>query len=125
MRAIKVWFRPLDSIILLMAAISIPEGSERSDIKHYMALAISAFGVLMALIWVVIGWRAMRAHEKLADHVARYLVDLAESELHDMRKEHASHYKQYKQFLLQHPDVEALSSKERHERFREWTKGAP
>ena len=32
-------------------------------------LAILAFGIFIKVLWLVIGWRAMRAHEKLADSV--------------------------------------------------------
>ena len=32
-------------------------------------LAILVFGIFIKVLWMVIGWRAMRAHEKLADSV--------------------------------------------------------
>lgn len=38
-----------------------------------MALFIAAWGLFVTVFWMVVGWRAMRAHEELADqakHVA-------------------------------------------------------
>lgn len=41
------------------------------DIQGIQGLAILAilWGVFTAIFWMVVGWRAMRAHEKLADSV--------------------------------------------------------
>ncbi len=84
-------------------------------------LAIT-FGILTTLFWMVIGWRAMRAHERIAKQMARYIDLVTAGDLANLRKENAAQHKQYKQFLSQNPELESLPSKERHERFREWLK---
>lgn len=80
------------------------------------------FGILTAIVWIVIGWRAMRAHEQIAKQVTRYLDHVTAPDLVNLRRENAEHHRQYKQFIAQNPDVEDLASKQRHERFREWLK---
>lgn len=79
-----------------------------------------AFGILSAILWLIIGWRAMRAHEKIGDQVKRYVDFATTPDLQNLRKENAVQHKLYKSFLLQHPDAETQPPKERHERFRLW-----
>jgi hypothetical protein len=81
-----------------------------------------AFGILTAIIWIVIGWRAMRAHEKIADCVSKHVDALSRDDSHNLRRENATQHKHYKQYILQNPDAEKLPSKERHEQFRDWLK---
>lgn len=78
------------------------------------------FGLLSAIIWIVIGWRAMRAHEKIADTLALHVNALLRGDPHNLRRENATQHKHYKQFIQQNPDAEKLPSKERHEQFRDW-----
>lgn len=85
-----------------------------------MGELLFAFGILTAIIWIVIGWRAMRAHERIADSVTRHLHASNRDDPHHLRKENAAQHKHYKQFIQQHPDAERLPSKERHEQFRDW-----
>ena len=85
-----------------------------------MAELFIAFGILTTIIWIVIGWRAMRAHEKIANNVTRYLEGLSAGDLHNLRRENALQNKYYRKFILQNPGAEKLPSKERHEQFREW-----
>lgn len=79
-----------------------------------------AFGILIGLIWIVIGWRAMRAHEKLADSVTLHVNSHSRGDPYNLRRENATQHKHYKQFIQQTPDAEKLPSKERHEVFRDW-----
>lgn len=85
-----------------------------------MAGFIIAFGILTTIIWIIIGWRAMRAHERIADSVLRHVDALSRGDQHNLRRENATQHKHYKQFILQNPDAEKLPSKERHEQFRDW-----
>jgi hypothetical protein len=32
-----------------------------------LAIAAAAFGIAVSLFWMWVGWRAMRAHERIAD----------------------------------------------------------
>lgn len=48
---------------------TVPEGMyTRID---SMATLVMLFGVAVIVFWMVCGWRAMRAHERLADAVVR------------------------------------------------------
>jgi hypothetical protein len=85
-----------------------------------MAELTLTFGILITIIWLVIGWRAMRAHERIADQLARYVGIASATDLPNLRRENAVQHKHYIQFILQHPEVEKMSPKEQHERFREW-----
>ena len=85
-----------------------------------MGELLITFGILTTLFWMVIGWRAMRAHENIANQLTRYIDVVTAPEVSSLRKENASQHRQYKQFLAQNPEVESLTSKDRHERFREW-----
>ncbi len=39
------------------------------SVGHVQGLAVLAalFGIASAIFWMVVGWRAMRAHERIAD----------------------------------------------------------
>jgi uncharacterized membrane protein len=41
------------------------------NMQGFQGLAVLAFlfGIFTTILWLVIGWRAMRAHEKIADSV--------------------------------------------------------
>ena len=79
-----------------------------------------AFGILTAIIWIVIGWRAMRAHEKIADNILLYIDGLSQNVPNELRRENAIQHKHYKQFIMEHSYAENLPSKKRHEMFRDW-----
>jgi hypothetical protein len=38
-----------------------------------LAFLAILWGLFVTVIWMVIGWRAMKAHEKIADSVQEYL----------------------------------------------------
>ena len=43
------------------------------------------FNIFITILWIVIGWRAMRAHEKLADYIEvmiRRQVNQSETQSH-------------------------------------------
>ena len=85
-----------------------------------LALAFMAIGILISILWLVIGWRAMKAHEKLAVQAERANDRLEEQDSGNVRELMKSQSRLYRMFVRKHPEVEMLSSKERHERFREW-----
>jgi hypothetical protein len=37
------------------------------------AMLVVLWGLFVTILWLVIGWRAMRAHEKIADAVQEYI----------------------------------------------------
>lgn len=65
------------------------------DREFYIVL-----GILTAIIWIVIGWRAMRAHEKIADSVLRHVNALSRDDPHNLRGEDASVVRQADCILL-------------------------
>jgi len=85
-----------------------------------MAEFLIAFGILTAIIWLDIGWRAMRAHESIAKNLTRYVDAISAVDPHNLRRDNALRHKHYKQFILSNPDAEKLPAKERHEHFRDW-----
>jgi len=54
----------------------IPEGQVGSALWLVVAL-MSLVNFLMAIFWIVLGWRAMRAHERLPEVLAATLRDPA------------------------------------------------
>lgn len=77
-------------------------------------------GALITIFWMVVGWRAMKAHEKLADQAERANVRLSQLDEVDVRGPLRDQSRRYRDFVKQNPEVENLTSKDRHERFREW-----
>ena len=81
---------------------------------------ILLFTLVITVFWLVIGWRAMRAHENLADQARRANDRLAQLDVSDQQTPLREQNRLYREFARNHPEVEGLTSKERHERFREW-----
>jgi hypothetical protein len=79
-------------------------------------------GIVSAVLWLIIGWRAMLAHERIAESIALHLMSISkqEDELTKLRRENALQHRHYKEFRLQHPEVDSLPAKERHEVYRRW-----
>ncbi len=76
------------------------------------------FGVLTTLLWLVIGWRAMRAHERIADALSaeparRPPRDSSRSQ----RKDDAP---SFRQFLDEDPLAKHLDHTEQLRRYAEW-----
>lgn len=41
---------------------------------EFLATVAVIFGIVTTVIWLVIGWRAMRAHERIADTAAEWMI---------------------------------------------------
>lgn len=78
------------------------------------------FTLVVTVLWLVIGWRAMKAHEKLADQAQRANDRLRQLDTVDVQGPLRDQSRRYRDFVKQNPEVENLTSKDRHERFREW-----
>lgn len=85
-----------------------------------MGVIAILFGLLSAIIWIIIGWRAMRAHEQIAEQITRYLEDAYPGDAQNMRRENAAQHKHYRRFILQNPTAENMPPRERHDFFRVW-----
>ena len=44
------------------------------------AFLVGLFGIASAILWIIIGWRAMRAHERIADAAEQAARKMRESE---------------------------------------------
>ncbi|MFT4642088.1 MAG: hypothetical protein ACI8T1_005434 [Verrucomicrobiales bacterium] len=87
---------------------------------EFLAFLTLSATMLVALAWLVIGWRAMRALEKLAEAVTQF-TNRQESENEvNLRLEAASQTRLYKQFLSEDANRTMLPAKNRHEAFRIW-----
>jgi len=53
--------------LVFLAAFGQP--AARPD--SFLAVLLGSFAVLQVVFWMVVGWRAMRAHERLADATER------------------------------------------------------
>ncbi|YCM45649.1 hypothetical protein V2O64_06410 [Verrucomicrobiaceae bacterium 227] len=85
-----------------------------------MPEAFLLFGIVVTIVWLVVGWRAMKAHETLAAEARRANDRMDRLDTVDVSGSMKAQNHLYREFLRDHPEVEELSSKERHERFREW-----
>ena len=79
--------------------------------------------LLLGLLLLYIAWRAMRAHESLADSMKRYVDAELASEVRSFSVERVENKRHYKDFLREQPRVADLPAKERHEQFRAWMAG--
>lgn len=79
------------------------------------------FAFITTVLWLIIGWRAMRAHESIATSVAKY-VDSREDNLSaQFRSEAGQQIRLFREFVAEDPSRTNLSPKDRHEAFRQWS----
>ncbi len=74
--------------------------------------------MILAALLIIICWRVMKAHEALAKEAKKF--NEADSDLTQTKKDLVDQKKRYHQFIRENPEVDDLSSKDRHNRFREW-----
>ncbi len=86
-----------------------------------MDVLIIAFGVIVAILWLIIGWRGMKAHEMLARQAERANDSLESPEVGSLNDDMRIQSRLYNEFVRSHPGVESLTSKERHDSYREWS----
>ena len=98
-------------------------------------------GALTTILWLIIGWRAMKAHEKIAKHLETLSLSPQKAELPSatlpaatavpipaaqapqpeaFRQQNVEQNKLYRHFLSDDSEAAKLPPKERHERFRDW-----
>ena len=73
-------------------------------------------GVVVTIFWIVVGWRAMRAHETIADALstdASQRVRLA-------RAQATTEQRTFRDFLNSDPHAKHLDANEQMRRFCEW-----
>ena len=78
------------------------------------------FSIIVTILWLIIGWRAMRAHENISYTLKRYVASQETDKSAEFRKESATANRLYKKFISEQPENLDLTPKERHDAFREW-----
>ncbi|MBK1832973.1 hypothetical protein [Roseibacillus ishigakijimensis] len=85
-----------------------------------MDLLVVGFGVVVTIFWMVVAWRAMRAHEKIAGQLKRFNDSSEQEAVNRHQKQLAGKHRLYRKFQAENPEVDALDAKERHARFNDW-----
>jgi hypothetical protein len=53
---------------------------------EFFAFVAVIFGIVTTIIWLVIGWRAMRAHERIADTASEWMLQTRSDRLASRQK---------------------------------------
>jgi hypothetical protein len=108
-----------------------------------VAVISAVFSLLLTVIWMIIGWRAMKAHEKIASDLSKLVDSSRKTELpastlpstipsatipqanqpnqpDSFRQQNNEQNKLYRHFLVEDAEAAKLPLKERHEKFRQW-----
>ena len=86
---------------------------------------VAVFSFVVTIVWLVIGWRAMIAHETLAKAVSRYVAREEVDRSDEARAEKVTNTKLYKQFIKESPSRADMPARERLEAFRIWCEKKP
>ncbi len=97
-----------------------------SDAQVFAVVSILA-GVVVTIFWMVVGWRAMRAHERMADALTAEAASRGSSRgaRGTSRREGAREEKSFREFLQADPLARHLDSQEQMRRFHAWKAGGP
>jgi hypothetical protein len=76
--------------------------------------------LVVTILWLVIGWRAMRAHESIAHAVTRHVAAHEVDRSAELRSGRVSNTGLYKQFIDEDLSRAELPARDRHEAFRKW-----
>ena len=83
--------------------------------------AVSILAVcLVTIFWMVVGWRAMRAHEKIAASLSEDLEQKSNLLRSTLKKDRNKDEKTFRDFLEADPVAKHLDSTEQMRRFVEW-----
>ena len=75
-------------------------------------------GLVTAVLWLLIGWRAMIAHERIADSASRLLEEYKKANVKSSREEIERNL--YHQFLAEANLDKTVSLEKRTELFKNW-----
>lgn len=79
----------------------------------------SIIGLIFTIIWIIIGWRAMRAHERLAEN-SSLMIHLLKNKPDGRHDKDAEQRKLYHIFLNEVPDAVSMPLTERQQLFKTW-----
>ncbi len=90
-----------------------------SDVQIFATISVLA-GCIVTIFWMVVGWRAMRAHEQIAHALMESTGHQAEQFRAQKREDSISEEKAFREFLKSDPLAQHLDAHERARRFAEW-----
>jgi formiminotetrahydrofolate cyclodeaminase len=90
-----------------------------NDAQLFAVVSIFA-GSLVTIFWMVVGWRAMRAHEKIAASLSEDLEQKSQLLRSTLKKDRHKDEKTFRDFLDADPIAKHLDSTEQMRRFVEW-----
>ncbi len=97
-----------------------PEPSAFSRLEPFAVLTILA-GVGVTIFWMYVAWRAMRAHEKIAEALTRKSGARGPSgRTGDTRQEDAREEKTFRDFLQSDPLAKHCDAAEQMRRYQAW-----
>ncbi len=73
---------------------------------------------VITLLWLVIGWRAMRAHERIADTLAIHFQNAKPTS--SQKNSNEEYSKKYRTFLNEVEEAKNVPFLERQVMFKEW-----
>jgi hypothetical protein len=85
-----------------------------------LALLSGIAGFFVTIFWMVVGWRAMRAHEKISEYLSEDLEQKSRLLRVAQKKDRTSEGKSFRDFLEADPIAKHLDSTEQMRRFTEW-----
>ncbi|NWK57052.1 hypothetical protein HW115_15625 [Verrucomicrobiaceae bacterium N1E253] len=77
------------------------------------------FSLIVTILWLVIGWRAMRAHEKIAEN-ATLLMHYQKQQNNSKPDSDAKQRQLYHRFLNEVTEASQWPLPERQEAFKSW-----
>jgi hypothetical protein len=90
-----------------------------NNVQLFAVLSVIT-GFLVTVFWMVVGWRAMRAHEKIAASLSEDVEQKSHLLRSASRRDQAKPDKTFRDFLDADPLATHLDSTEQMRRFVEW-----
>ena len=84
------------------------------------ALGSVMAGCFVTIFWMVVGWRAMRAHEKISDYLSEDLEQKSLLLRATKKTDRNGEGKSFRDFLEANPIAKHLDATEQMRRFTEW-----
>lgn len=85
-----------------------------------LAIGSVLSAILVSIFWMVVGWRAMRAHERIADALFRSATRRAQLHRAQLHQERDQDEKSFRDFLQADPLAKHCDAAEQMRRFHSW-----
>ena len=90
-----------------------------NEIQLWAVVSVIA-GCFVTIFWMVIGWRAMRAHEKISEYLSEDLEQKSLLLRTNRRRDRNNESKSFRDFLEADTIAKNLDTTEQMRRFTEW-----